>query len=226
NCFGQADPNNLYCQQIFRINGTIVGGTGYVNAANANISGLKTQGFDFNGQYSFGLDWGLLTNESMFDVGASWNYLLELVSLPDVTAPGVTSNCAGAFGNTYCFWEPTPRLKGSTRVTWHDGPVSLSLRWRYIDGVTVDKYLIPLRRGTTGLALANFTRPTLPNMNYFDLSASWDINENIELYGGINNLFSKDPPIMGSAASYANSFPATYDAFGRVTFIGVRARTN
>jgi len=52
------------------------------------------------------------------------------------------------------------------------------------------------------------------------------VNESIQVYGGINNLFSKDPPILGSAASYANSFPATYDAFGRVTFIGIKAKTN
>jgi outer membrane receptor protein involved in Fe transport len=119
-----------------------------------------------------------------------------------------------------------PRLKGTSRVTWNDGPVTLSLRWRYIDGVTVDKYLIPLRRGTTGLALNQFTRPELPNMNYFDITASWDVTENLNLYGGVNNLFSKTPPILGSAASYANSFPATYDSFGRVVFIGITAKTN
>jgi iron complex outermembrane recepter protein len=63
-------------------------------------------------------------------------------------------------------------------------------------------------------------------MNYFDISASWDVNDSINLYGGINNLFSKDPPIVGSAASYANTYPATYDSFGRVTFIGIKAKTN
>ena len=226
NCFGQTDPNNIYCQQIHRIDGKLTTGTGIVTASNANISGLKTQGFDLNTQYSFGLDWGVLSNESTFDVQSSWNYLLEMVSLPDSTAPGVKSNCAGAYGNTYCFYEPMPRLKGTSRVTWNDGPVTLSLRWRYIDGVTVDKYLIPLRRGTTGLALNQFTRPELPNMNYFDITASWDVTENLNLYGGVNNLFSKTPPILGSAASYANSFPATYDSFGRVVFIGITAKTN
>lgn len=226
NCFGQTDPGNIYCQQIHRVDGKLTSGTGNITASNANISGLKTQGFDFSGQYSFGLGWGVLSNESTFDVSSSWNWLLEMVSLPDSTAPGVKSNCAGAYGNTYCFFQPMPRMKGSSRVTWNDGPVSLSLRWRYLDGVTLDKYLIPLRRGTTGLDLANFTRPELPNMNYFDLSATWDVNDSVQLYGGINNLFSKDPPILGSAASYANSFPQTYDSFGRVTYIGITAKTN
>ena len=226
NCFGQTDPNNIYCQQIHRIDGKLTSGTGNITASNANISGLKTQGFDLNSQYSFAPGFGLLSKDSTFDVSTGWNYLLEMVSLPDATAPTVKSNCAGAYGNTYCFYQPLPRLKGTTRFTWHDGPLSLSLRWRYIDGVTLDKYLIPLRRGTTGLSLANYTKPTLPNMNYFDLSGSYEINDNIEVYGGINNLFSKDPPIVAGAASYANSFPQTYDSMGRVTYIGIKAKTN
>jgi iron complex outermembrane recepter protein len=225
NCFSQSNPGNLYCQQIVRENGTLNSG-GYVNAANANISGLKTQGFDFNTQYGFDVDWGLLSGKSRVNVGTNWNYILELVSLPDVTQPNVTSDCTGAYGNTYCFYEPTPRIKGTSRITWEDGPVSISLRWRYIDGVALDKYLVQMRRGVAGIDAANFTRPFLPNMNYFDISASWNVNDNIELSGGINNLFSKDPPVVGSAASYANSFPATYDSFGRVTFINIKARTN
>lgn len=226
NCFSQTDPNNLYCKQLVRDHGSLFGNNGYINAGNANISSLKTQGFDFAGQYSFGIDWGVLTNKSKFNIGTSWNYILEMNSVSDVTQPNVKSDCAGAYGNTYCFYEPTPRIKGTTRITWNDGPVSLSLNWRYIDGVSLDKYLIPLQRGTAGVSAANFTRPFLPIMNYFDLAASWDVNDNINIYGGINNLFSKDPPIVASSASYANTFPATYDSFGRVMFIGIKAKTN
>ena len=226
NCFAQTDPNNLYCQQIHRVNGTLVGGTGYVNAANANISGLKTQGFDFNSQYSFDVGYGLFGNKSKVDIGTAWNWSLELVSLPDITNPGVKSNCAGAYGNTYCFYEPTPRMKSTTHIAWNDGPLILNLKMRFIDSVMLDKYLVQQRRGVTGLSTANYTRVKLPAMYYFDLAASYDVNDNLEVYGGINNLFSKDPPILGSSASYANSFPASYDAMGRVTFIGIKARTN
>ncbi|HEY0282908.1 MAG TPA: TonB-dependent receptor [Rhizomicrobium sp.] len=225
NCYSQSDPNNLYCQRIHRDNGTL-GPNGYVDAVNANISSLKTQGFDFNSQYSFEVGAGLLSDEGRFDVSSGWNWMLEMVSLPDITAPDVKSNCAGAYGNTYCFYEPMPRIKGLTRVTWNDGPASFSLSWRYIGGVALDKYLIPLRRGVAGTVPENYTRPFLPDMNYFDVSATWDVNDSIQLYGGINNLFSKDPPVMGTNASFANSYPGIYDAFGRVTFIGIKAKTN
>lgn len=226
NCFGQTDPNNTYCKQIVRVNQTLLGNTGYIFAGNSNISSLKTQGFDFNTNYNFDVDWGLFSGQSKFRVGTAWNWLLEMVSQPDVTQPNVKSNCAGAYGNTYCMVEPLPRLKSTTHITWSDGPLTLNFKWRYTGSVVYDKYLIPLRRGTAGMDMANFTRPKLPDMSYFDISASYDINDNIEVYGGMNNIFSKDPPLVGSAASYANSFPATYDAFGRVTYIGIKARTN
>jgi iron complex outermembrane recepter protein len=225
NCFGQSDPNNLYCGQIHRVNETL-GPDGYVNAANANISSLKTQGLDFNGQYSFEVGGGLLSNDGRFDISSGWNWLLEMVSLPDITNPNIKSNCAGAYGNTYCFYQVMPRVKGLTRVTWNDGPVSFSLNWRYVGGVTLDKFLIPLRRGVAGTVAENFTRPFLPDMNYFDIAATWEVNDSVQFYGGINNLFSKDPPVMGTNASYANSYPEVYDAFGRVTFIGIKAKTN
>jgi iron complex outermembrane recepter protein len=225
NCFGQSDPGNIYCQQIRRVGGMLTAGTGYIMASNANISSMKTQGFDFSAQYSYAVDWGLLSKEGRFDVTTNWNWLLEMVSLPDVTKPDVQSSCAGTFGNTYCGYKPQPRVKGTSRITWNDGPVSLSLNWRYLGSNTVDLYLVPLRRGDTSVKLANFTRPVMPEMHYFDVSATWDVNDNIQLYGGINNLFSKDPPIV-SGGTYANSFPETYDPFGRVTFIGIKAKTN
>jgi iron complex outermembrane recepter protein len=227
NCFGQTDPGNLYCQQIHRVGGLLtLGSGGYVNATNANISSLKTQGIDFNGQYSFEVGWGLLSDAGRFDVSSAWNWLLEMVSLPDTTAPTVKSSCAGAYGNTYCFYQPMPRLKGSSRIVWNDGPLSFSLKWRYLGPVALDTYIVPLRRGSTSVAPENFTRPFLPDMSYFDVSATWDVNDNIQIYGGINNLLSKDPPVMGTRASFANSFPGVYDAFGRVTFIGIKAKTN
>ena len=162
----------------------------------------------------------MLSDSARIDLSTNYSYLLTYKGKAptDVTAV----ECAGTYGNTGCAWEPMPYLKGQSRVTWHDGPMSLSLRWRYIGGVELDK----LRRGLSGTDAANYTRPYLPEMHYFDISANYDINDNMTVYAGINNLFSKDPPILGSAQSYANSLPASYDAFGRVTFIGIKARTN
>jgi iron complex outermembrane recepter protein len=223
NCFypasGTASVSSPYCQNITRVNGNLT--EGYVSTALANIAGTITRGLDLAGNYSFDLGYGLLSDDARMDVSANYSYLLKYRNQSSITDP-TTYECAGTYGNNICAWEPMPYLKGQTRFTVHDGPLSVSLRWRYIGGVQLDKF----RRGLSGTVAANYTRPYLPEMHYFDLSGNYDVNENLTVYGGINNLFSKDPPIIGSAQSYANSLPATYDAFGRVTFIGITAKTN
>jgi Outer membrane cobalamin receptor protein len=215
---GAPSASSPYCQNIVRVNGNIT--DGYVATSWANISSQVTRGLDFASTYSFALGAGLLSDESRLDVSANYSYLLTYRG-KQISDPAAIE-CAGTYGNTGCAWEPLPYFKGQSRFTWHDGPLSLSLRWRMIGGVQLDKF----RRGLSGTSADNYTRPYLPDMHYFDVSANYDINEYMTVYGGINNLLSKDPPIIGSAQSYANSLPATYDSFGRVTFIGITARTN
>ena len=46
-----------------------------------------------------------------------------------------------------------------------------------------------------------------------------------EIYGGINNVFDKDPPIIVGQGNYANTYPATYDYAGMNMFVGVTVKT-
>jgi outer membrane receptor protein involved in Fe transport len=226
NCYypasGTASLSNPYCQAVIRSSAGTLNGDGYVATAYGNIGGLVTRGVDLSGQYSFDTGYGLLSDNGRFTIGTTWNHLLAYTGTPSITDPSTRNQCAGTYGTTACAGEPLPYFKGNTRITWQDGPFSISLKYRYIGGVELDK----LRKATLGVDPANYTKPYLPDMHYFDLSANYDVNDNLTVYGGISNLFSKDPPILASAANYANSSTATYDVFGRVTFIGVTARTN
>jgi outer membrane receptor protein involved in Fe transport len=100
----------------------------------------------------------------------------------------------------------------------------VSLRHRYIGPVTTDRYLLPLRQGTTAPQLSTIVNPTIGAQNYFDLSFTWDALENVQLYGGLTNLFDKDPPVVGSTSPSDNTFAATYDVLGRQAFFGITAK--
>src|SRR3546814_1992855 len=51
---------------------------------------------------------------------------------------------------------------------------------------------------------------------YVDASAVFRIDEQLELFGGIDNLFDNKPPILGTAiAGDANTDPSLYDVIGR-----------
>lgn len=214
---------SAYCQAIQRdpSTGQIVD----VNVGNANAGALKTEGVDFDGQYTRDLPWGLFGifgHSSSLRVSSDWTWVKEFTLTPIKEMPNVRNECVGTYGPT-C-GEPIPSLKGITRLTWDNGTVAVSLRYRFIDSVTVDKYLLPLRVGGTVPALDTLTNPVLPSANYLDLSATWTINDQLTVDGGVNNVNGWGPPIVGSSAGYGNTWPATYDPYGRTFFFDVKAR--
>jgi len=125
---------------------------------------------------------------------------------------GTPITCAGEFGLD-C-GEPQPTYKHRTAVSWADGPLKAQVLWRHIGGTDDD--------GGTGLD--NLFAPELDSANYFDASGSWDINDNFTLTAGVDNVFDKSPLILGDNQEQANTYPATYDVFGRTYFASVRAR--
>ena len=104
------------------------------------------------------------------------------------------------------------------------GPLSLSLRHRYLSSVTDDKILIPRRLGRPGPSESDFAAPKLASQNYLDLAFLYDMsNLNLSFHGGINNVTDQTPPITGRSQQQANTYPSTYDALGREYFLAVTA---
>ena len=69
---------------------------------------------------------------------------------------------------------------------------------------------------------------SIPAYNYFDLSGSWNISDHVQLRGGVNNMFDKDPPTLAGGGKQSaptgplnnNTLPGVYDPLGRYFFIG------
>lgn len=217
-CFNQIqDINSPFCQAIVRQpNGVIGGEDGGVFILNTNVGRLETDGIDLRINYGFDVDFGLFDDTSAFDIafGATWmnSYSETLVAeLPDRV-----NECAGSFGLT-CE-EPKPEWKATTRINWNDGPFTASLRWRWIDGVTDDR--ITLGGGNP----ANFPVPTIPSISYFDLTTRYEPSERYSFAFGVQNLADKVQPIVGTSQEQLNTFPETYDPFGRNFFLNVTVR--
>jgi len=204
----QTVAGNPYCSFMHRdaVGTVATTNTGYVLDAEGNIASDEVQGIDMEGNYDVDLgDWGL---EKAGSLGL--NFVGTLVTVNNTSFPGAdTIHCAGLFGSD-C-GEPQIRWKHNLRVTWTDntGDLSLSVRWRHLGGV-----------GLEGGGIPNF-----PTYDYFDLSGTWAVADAIDLRAGVKNLFDKDPPLTQyNLASVAddngNTFPNTYDALGRVIFVG------
>jgi outer membrane receptor protein involved in Fe transport len=212
------DANSAFCQAVHRNPATGAISVPFsLDVLQSNIGGLETSGLDLNGRYSFE------RGAHRFSVSSAWTYTDEFTVTPMQAVPENTNECVGSYGST-C-GEPIPELKGVTRFTWSTGPFGLSLRHRFIDSVTTDRYVLPRRRGATPPPLTTFTNPTLGSRNYLDLSFTWDIGDKAELFAGINNVLDTDPPIIVGQGGYGNTFPATYDYAGMTMFLGVNLRT-
>jgi outer membrane receptor protein involved in Fe transport len=214
------NASSAYCQAIQRDPNT--GQIVNVNVGEANAGALKTEGVDLEGNWGHRLSWGLFERSSALHVSADWTYVSQFTLIPIKDLPGDRQECVGAYGPT-C-GEPIPSIKGVTRLTWSNGPVDTTASWRFINSVTLDKYLLPLRSGGTVPPLDTLTRPVLPTANYLDLSATWYVTDRLQVSGGVNNVLGWGPPVVGSSAGYGNTWPATYDPFGRTFYFNFKAR--
>ncbi len=213
------DADSDFCRAVHRNPATGAITVPYsLDVLQANIGALETKGIDLQARY--GLDVGA----SHFDVSTLWTRTDEFTVTPMQAVPENKNRCVGAYGST-C-GEPIPEFKGVTRFTWTLDDLSVSMRHRFIDSVTTDRYVLPKTAGAPVVpALATFTNGKFDAQSYIDLSFTYDIGEKVEVYGGANNVFDEDPPIVAGFGGYGNTFPATYDYAGVTFFVGVNVKT-
>jgi outer membrane receptor protein involved in Fe transport len=224
-CYNAANPNpsSVYCQAMHRDpqTGSLYGSGDYIEAGLVNIGYIRTTGIDFSGNYTRKVDVGFFSGGSRFTLSSDLNYTDSFDLKPSQSLPQV-NHCVGAFGAT-C-GQPIPQWKGVTRLTWVNGPLELSIRHRFVGAVTIDSYLLPSRSGGTAPPLSNFSVPTIPMQQYFDLTGVYSFAKRYQFTFGVQNIFDKDPPIIGSGGQPSdNTWAATYDIEGRVFFTNLKA---
>jgi outer membrane receptor protein involved in Fe transport len=132
--------------------------------------------------------------------------------------PGsVTQDCAGFYGagcsrGTGGFIIPDFKL--NLNATYHSGPLTVRGQGRMIGGLDV----FPTLKDKTIVKSA-------PAVWYFDLTANVDLSKNFTFFAGVNNLFDKMPPILGTTfVGDANVDVSLYDTLGRRYFAGLRVK--
>lgn len=209
NANGTSNPNysptNFYCSLIRR---NPSGLFEYITETTQNLGGLDISGIDLQADWMLDFEdlgrdgWGVLR------VNTVWSHLLkfgraELPGDPEV-------DLAGSIGGAD---SARPEWKGITTVTHQLGPLSTTLKWRYISAM----------EDISSIGVANSTAVGTPDVNYFDLLGRYDLSDDLTLRAGVINVFDKDPPFYNSAVQ-SNTDPATFDVLGRRYFIGLTAR--
>ncbi|MDQ2859871.1 MAG: TonB-dependent receptor [Pseudomonadota bacterium] len=224
--------NPQFCSLIHRAAGTgslwlgtnIIGAptSGYTVDLEQNGGFLKTSGIDFAAGYKthfkdlgmgdfggIGIDFlGTYTHDYQIFTGIPGAAVLQCVGRFGVTCQGVSSPQSG----------PLPAFRSKVRLTWTT-PLEgfeVSVNWRYIGPSSVD----------TGNTTNADSR--IEAYNYFDLAAQYRFRDRYTLRAGVNNIFDRDPPVIGSGelpgvVGNGNTFSQIYDPLGRFLFVGLTA---
>ena len=224
NCYNPAvntsqNPLSPFCSVVHRdALGQIDTNTGFVNAEEGNFAFDQVKGWDFDVNYQSDLgNWGWTGAGS---IGMQFQGTLVTDNNFQAIKGTPIIKCNGLFG-LQC-GEPENKFKSNLRVTWYSpsDDISVSLRWRHLSGVNLDAIVL------AGLPFsADPVGSQIPAFNYFDLSGTWSITDGIELRAGVSNIFGKRPPLIDNNSApvndvNGNTFPNTYDALGRVIFVG------
>lgn len=219
------NPGFTLCQNIQRDAATglltSTGLNGFVSQQSANLAAFVASGVDFGVSYRF--DWADLgLSDSWGSVGitsqATWYENQQTQPLP---GEPFQPNDVGLIGAGTPGVTALPEWKATTRFSWVMDDFNVSLRWAYIDGV--DNALFN-PNNTSPAAIANGGDvPSIDDYNYFYLSGSYNFSDNFEIFGGVDNLFDKDPPLYTGGFQY-NTDPSTYDVIGRYFYVGAKAK--
>ena len=147
----------------------------------------------------------------------NWTEKSEFKASPS----SVNLDCVGLYGVNCASIQP--EFQWSTRATLGFDDIDISLLWRHIDGVRYedgDAFTGTLAASTGPLAGRTGNFNFIPSYDYFDLTARFNATENLQFLVTVQNLFDKDPPLVGSsvgstAFNSGNTYPSTYDALGR-----------
>ena len=205
-CLATGDPT--FCGLITRAaSGTLAAGTfgtGF-QQTNINLAELETTGVDLQVMYSFDVsDFGSVR----LDYAATWLDQLDTVPFPG----GDPIECAGFFGNNCGAANPEyrHRLIATWTTPWM---VDVSATWRFFGGTDNDN------------AAGEF-ETEFDDVNYFDVTGTYNLTDNIELRAGVLNLFGEQPPVFtgaGPALGNGNTYPTVFDT-STMAFGAIRAR--
>ncbi|MFM6931826.1 MAG: TonB-dependent receptor domain-containing protein [Novosphingobium sp.] len=230
-CFGSitaASASNPACTVIRRnpITGGLDGDPAITPGLFApldNLGTLKSDGIDLVMNYSH--EFGDIKWNASF-VG---NYTMHQKF--KATPGGLDRDCVGYYSVNCGFTGSLPpKYQWSLRNTLTYGKWDMSVLWRHISAMTYE----PAQAADDGQGLFAGTAPAgtgpiagtavdfnkIPAADYFDLTLRWNVSDNFTFTAAVQNLFDKQPPIVGNTAgstSYnsGNTYPSTYDALGR-----------
>ena len=108
-------------------------------------------------------------------------------------------------------------------ITWKIDRWTIGAHGHFIPKGIYDETLIgPGQPGYSPTLPNSVNDNTVASSFLLDLSLALHVNDNVEVYGVVNNVFDRDPPLDASAQGGTNQ--VYFDAVGRYFKVGVRVK--
>ena len=132
--------------------------------------------------------------------------------------------------------QPAARFTSNLSLTWNKGGFSTTGTMRFVSSGVQGYNLcnVTCSAAQTAAGDLSISNNNVPSYQIFGLKASykWDdvsIAKTLQVWGSVDNLFDKDPPITGGVGAFGPSNgnggtnPVLYDTVGRYFRVGLRA---
>ena len=201
------DPNNSFCQLIVRQSSN--GGRAYTFGLYSNLGTLTTKGLDFT------FNWRAALDDMMgHGLPGSLNFYVsgtKLLSYEQQTAPSAAVNRVDGTGTYFSY-------RTVTGLGYSAGPASVQLQWLHL----------PKTRNSIAASQPTTTIEPTRQYDTFNLSGGFEFSKDFSMRLGVENLFDRDPPVVGAQPGITNGTgatnPSVYDVLGRRYFLSLKAR--
>jgi iron complex outermembrane receptor protein len=224
---------NAFCDRI-TFAGNDRSDIAFIRATQVNLSTFTSRGADFEVDYTLPMErlFGGTDGYLNFRLLAAWNYDLIVNSAPGA----VVRNFAGQTGPNPAFgdFNSAPKWLFNGLLTYARGGFSTTVNVRHVDSGKLNILRIgPDDPNYSPLLTNSISDNTVSSATYVTLAMTYNIPWNgtasgVEVFGVINNLFDKDPPIApggggGGGSNYPTN-PVFFDTLGAQFRLGLRAR--
>jgi outer membrane receptor protein involved in Fe transport len=182
-----------------------------------NLNQLELSGIDFEVNYN------LPTAAGTWDFNLLATYLDELKT---TDATGTAIDRAGVTGNNVSGGGAgLPEWQVNGLVSYNVGALTVTAEGRYIDSGMFDSTLIGPEQAGYSVSLPNSINTNhVGSRFYMNLGGRYEFelgnDMNLEVFGGVRNVFDKDPPVAPSNQGSSNLI--LFDPLGRAYQLGVR----
>ncbi|MCW2405187.1 outer membrane receptor protein involved in Fe transport [Sphingobium sp. B1D7B] len=225
------DQFDIFCDRITFVSPTNIS---YIDARQVNLGNMTVRGLDFEFDYTLRLsdlsaDWGGALNLRVLA-----NHQYDFKVQADPTTPVI--DYAGQTGpvSSGGNFNPAPSWIVNAFLSYDSGPFNATVSMRRISsGIYNVERVGPEDEGYDPTLRNSINTNRVKGASYFGLAMSYAIpvgngGNSIEVFGAIDNIFDKKPPIApgggGLGGSNYPTNPVYFDTFGARFRTGVRVK--